>query len=210
MIKAVIFDFDGVIADSAAIGFEATNNILEIFEKPKATLKEFKEEFGADRAKFYRNRGVSEEQIEKEPGLFKKEFEVLKNEIKMFAGIDSVIGQLAKKYRLGIVSNNHWEFIVEFLKKFGIHSHFDSIIGYIHETRKPDTKQLFMCLEELGVKPEEACVIGDTIDEITMSRNAGVAKIIAVSYGYDPLHKLEGADVVIHNPEEILKALEAL
>ncbi len=210
MIKAIIFDFDGVIADSLNMGFQVTNNILETFGKPIATLKEFKEEFGADWVKFYRNRGVPEDLIEKEPELFKKEFEVLRNEIKMFAGIDSIISQLAKKYKLGIVSNNHWEFIVEFLKKFEIHGHFDSIIGYIPEARKPDTKQLLMCLEELDVKPEEACVIGDTIDEITMSRNAGVAKVIAVSYGYDPVHKLEGADVIVHNPEEILKTLEAL
>jgi len=39
MLKAIIFDFDGVIADSMNVGFMTTNNILKIFGKPPATIE---------------------------------------------------------------------------------------------------------------------------------------------------------------------------
>ena len=207
MIKAIIFDFDGVIADSLGVGFATTNKILEIFGMPLVSIEEFKEEFGADWRKFYRNRGTPEKMIDKEPELFKKEYEILKKEITIFDGINFVLDELVKKYKLGIVSNNHWEFIVEFLQKFGIHAHFDSIVGYMPGAAKPDIKPLMMCLDELNVKPGEVCLIGDTDDEITMARTANVAKVIAVSYGYHPLHKLKKADAVAHTPVEILDAI---
>ena len=207
MIKAIIFDFDGVIADSLEVGFIATNKILEAFGMPVLNIEEFKEEFGADWRKFYRNRDVPEEMIDKEPELFKKEYEILKKEINIFDGINIVLDELVKKYKLGIVSNNHWESIVDFLQKFEIHGHFKSIVGYIPDAIKPDIKPLMICLNELSVKPEEAYLIGDTDDEILMGRRANVAKIIAVSYGYHPIHKLQGADAVVHNPMEILDAI---
>ncbi|HLC77047.1 MAG TPA: HAD family hydrolase [archaeon] len=207
MLKAIIFDFDGVIADSMNVGFMTTNNILKIFGKPPATIDEFRQEMGADWKKFYKNRGVPEDMIEREPELFRKEIEVLKKDIEMFDGINIVIHELIKKYKLGIVSSNHWEHIVEFLQKFGVHGHFDSIIGHMDGALKPDVRPLMMCLDELNVKPEEACMIGDTIDDITMARRAGIAKIIAVSYGYDYLHKLKGADEIVHSPGEILGAI---
>lgn len=207
MIKAVIFDFDGVIADSIDVGFTATNNILGIFDKPSVTLEEFREEFGADWKRFYRAKGVSEEQIGQEPELFKQEYEPLRNSINIFDGINGVIHGLMKYYRLGIVSNNHWEFIVDFLQRFGIHNHFSSIVGYMDGYAKPDVKPLMMCLEELGVAPHEVCLIGDTVDEILLGRRAGVAKVIAVSYGYQPAHKLVGADAVVDTPVGIIETI---
>ncbi|MBI4170493.1 MAG: HAD family hydrolase [Candidatus Aenigmarchaeota archaeon] len=207
MIKAVVFDFDGVIVDSLNAGFFVTNKILEMFGKPGVVMEEFREEFGADWKKFYRDRDIPEELIEKEPVIFKREMDLLKKELTIFTGIDTVIHELMKNYRLGIVSNNHREFIIEFLKKFGIHDHFGSVVGYLPGAIKPDIKPLLICLKELGVRPEETCVIGDTNDEIVMARKANVAKVIAVSYGFHPLHKLEGADIIVHSPEEIIAAI---
>lgn len=207
MIKAIVFDFDGVIADSLDVGFNVTNKILETFGKQTVSREKFREEFSADWERFYRSKGMTEEMIKKEPKLFKREYDMVKNEIKIFEGINLVIDELTKKYKLGIVSNNYWESIVEFLQKFKIHGHFDSIVGYTPGALKPDVKPLMICLNELGVKPEEVYLIGDMEDEITMARRANVAKVIAVSYGYHPLHKLGSADVVVHTPAEILDAI---
>src|SRR3989339_1297787 len=124
MIEAVIFDFDGVIADSMNVGFSVTNSVLSNFGRPPVTFEEYREEFGADWRKFYRGRGLTEQMIDEEPEIFRKEWDMLREEIKAFDGINDAIHGL-KGYKLGIVSNNMWEFIVDFLQKFGIHDHFD-------------------------------------------------------------------------------------
>ena len=82
MIKAVIFDWDGVISDSVSAQYSVTNKILRHFSKKKVpTLEEFKKSFTLDWRKFYRGKGLSEEELNLEPELFLKEMNILREEI---------------------------------------------------------------------------------------------------------------------------------
>jgi HAD superfamily hydrolase (TIGR01549 family) len=210
MIKAVVFDYDGVIADSFSVQYKVTNKMLRHFDKDEVTLEEFKKLFTLDWREFYRIRGVGEELIKLEPELFKKEIDVLKEEIVVFDGIKDVVETLGKKYKLGIVSNNFEDFILSFLKRFEMHNIFSSIVGYMPYHVKPDPTQLILCMKNLKVEPHEVCLIGDMEEDIKMGRRAGVKKIIAVSYGYHHHSRLTGADMVAHSPAEILRLLDVV
>ena len=62
------------------------------------------------------------------------------------------------------------------------------------ETRsKPDPLMLLELLEELAVAPAHTLMVGDTLHDLNMATNAGVASI-AVDYGAHSRARLLGAE----------------
>jgi phosphoglycolate phosphatase len=75
--------------------------------------------------------------------------------------------------------------------------------GNSFATKKPDPLGARTLLEEAGVAPEEAMIIGDSDIDVLTGRNAGLWTC-GVSYGFAP-HTLESAppDVLVDSPAEL-------
>lgn len=75
--------------------------------------------------------------------------------------------------------------------------------GNSFPTKKPDPLGARTLLEEAGVEPEEAMIIGDSDIDVLTGRNAGLWTC-GVSYGFAP-HTLESAppDVLVDSPAEL-------
>ncbi len=83
--------------------------------------------------------------------------------------------------------------------------------GVFHATRcadetfsKPNPQMLFELMDELGARPEETLMIGDTEYDLEMARNAGV-RSLAVSYGVHSPGRL-----LLHGPLACLDSLAAI
>ncbi len=210
MIKSVVFDFDGVIADSFSIVYDVQKKTAEAFGKTPVFRNhdEFRELFTTDWRKFYTEiLGIHEKDLAKAGEIFREEITKLLHDIEIFEGMKEVISELHKKYKIGVVSSNLSDIVKIKLRQFDISELVDCVIGGESGKLKPDPEPLLKCIAALNAKPDETCFIGDTEDDIKTGRNAGVRKIIAVSYGYQHAHRLEGADVILHKPEEMLKEL---
>lgn len=74
---------------------------------------------------------------------------------------------------------------------------------------KPHPSMLFAAMEETGIAPERAVMIGDTTFDIDMGRAAGIATI-GVSWGYHPVDALRqaGAGQIVDRAGDIHAALE--
>jgi beta-phosphoglucomutase-like phosphatase (HAD superfamily) len=60
--------------------------------------------------------------------------------------------------------------------------HFDPVITAAHVSqRKPHPEGLLMCLNALGVRPEEAAYVGDSVQDIQAARSAGMTAIGVLS-----------------------------
>lgn len=75
--------------------------------------------------------------------------------------------------------------------------------GNSFPTKKPDPLGARTLLEEAGVKPEEAMIIGDSDIDVLTGRNADLWTC-GVTYGFAP-HSLESAppDVLVDSPREL-------
>ena len=75
--------------------------------------------------------------------------------------------------------------------------------GNSFPTKKPDPLGARTLLEEAGVAPEEAMIIGDSDVDVLTGRNAGLWTC-GVTYGFAP-HSLESAppDVLVDSPAEL-------
>ncbi len=210
MLKAVIFDFDGVIADSFKAVYEIQTKTARHFGKtPKyKNHEEYRELFSTDWRRFYTEvLGIHEKDLPEASEIFRKEVNKLLHDIEIFDGMKDVVEELHKKYKIGVVSSNLSDIVRIKLSQFSILKFVDCVIGGESGKLKPDPEPLLKCIAALNAKPEEACFIGDTEDDIKTGKNAGVKRIIAVSYGFQPMKKLKAADVILHSPEDILKEL---
>lgn len=83
---------------------------------------------------------------------------------KIYECAPEVLEKLQKKYKLGIIANQGLG-TENRLIKYGIRQYFDVIASSAEEgVAKPDLKIFEIALKKAGCVPEEACMIGDRLD----------------------------------------------
>jgi phosphoglycolate phosphatase len=88
----------------------------------------------------------------------------------------------------------------------GLRSFFSQVYGgNSFPSKKPDPEGALRLVSEVGVKPEQAVIVGDSHVDIRTGRNAGLWTV-AVTYGFAP-HTLEveQPDVTVDSPQELSK-----
>ena len=98
---------------------------------------------------------------------------------KLVDGSLGLLNALNKKIKIGIVSNNLVSQQEDKIKYFGLGKFIDTLV--VSETAgftKPDARIFKIALDNLGINPDEAVMIGDSWDEdIIGARNAGIKAI---------------------------------
>ncbi|MCD5363651.1 HAD family hydrolase [Chromobacterium aquaticum] len=91
-----------------------------------------------------------------------------------FPGADEMLGQLAKRHRLAVLSNNnalHWDKIE---REFGLLHHFERLFAsHLIGLRKPDAAVYQHVQRELGVSAERIAFFDDNIECVDAARRAG-------------------------------------
>ena len=121
----------------------------------------------------------------------------------LYPGIREGLDYLKRQgYRLGCVTNKASQFTLPLLRDLGIHDEFEIIVaGDSLPKKKPDPLPLLHAAEQLGVKPENAMMIGDSQSDVKAARAAGF-QIVCMSYGYN-----HGEDIRSYHPDAVIDAL---
>ncbi len=211
-IEAVIFDFDGVIADSKKTIFRIYEAMcremgLEFYN----SLSDFLKNVDGNYMHFYMKLGIRKSEFERANRVYKKHFLRLGDGIEMFRGVDVLLHTLkSRDFKIGICSNTH-EFIVNsLLKKFGVEKYVDAVVGGNDaEKLKPDPHIIVLAMKRMGVNPGHTAYVGDMEADMLAGKAANVRKLIAVTYGFHSKEMLErfDPDAVVDTPEEILGKL---
>lgn len=179
MIKAVIFDMDGVIAETEAAHIKAEKETMLRYGV-KVTSTELQRYTGTtakfmigDLIKRYKL-DVSFEKIfaQKNTALFK----ILRKKILPVKGVLNLIKQLQKRgLRLAVASSSHHKLINFILKKFKIFKAFGAIIsGEDVVKSKPNPTIFLKAAHKLGVDPQECLVIEDAALGVQAAKAAGM------------------------------------
>lgn len=207
MLKAIIFDYDGVIVDSFPNVFEVYKKICVRFgvSCPK-NIEDFRITYGYNFTECLNNLGIGENDFDEAFSIYGKE--IIKMKHGTFDDILGVIGALSKKYKLYLVSSSHSEEILPKIKQFGLTNIFEKI--YCGADQKiPKSKLLQILLTECNYSPNEVFSIGDRAIDYDSSRKAGLTdeNIILVNYGWGLDRSRIGNARVAENPKEILKLI---
>lgn len=101
---------------------------------------------------------------------------------------DGVVEGLAEMkaagFRLACVTNKLTRFTEPLLAASGLRAYFDAVVTSDSAgARKPDPAIFLDACRRLGVRPTEACVIGDSANDAEGARAAG-CRFLIVPYGY--------------------------
>ncbi len=212
MNKAVIFDLDGVIVDTAKYHYLAWKNVAKQlgFEFTKAQNEILK---GVSRVKSLEklvvlaNTSISDK--EKEALLISKNEEYLGYVNTMKS--DEILPQILNvldfldsnniKYALGSASKN----APLILKKIGLYDRFTAIVdGNDVSKAKPDPEVFLVGAKKLDMKPEQCIVIEDAVSGVEAANNANM-----LSIGIGEQSVLHHADIILKDTNKLtVKLLE--
>ncbi|MBO5936541.1 MAG: HAD-IA family hydrolase [Clostridia bacterium] len=122
-----------------------------------------------------------------------------------------VINNLKSKYKLAVVSDA-WPSLLDVFEENNMTLYFDSIvISSFLGTSKPNRKMYCTALEELGVKPEEAIFIDDSLKNCMGAIEVGINAVLLCrnkkSFLKEKFRGLGKEYKVINNLKQLLKML---
>lgn len=203
MIKAVIFDFDGTLADTRHIVYKAYERLVEKHGFKKFSPEELKAMKSLSVKERFKRSGVP---LFKLPQLVREAQAVYGEFIDLavpYKDIPELLQTLKKKgLRLYVISSNSVANINIFL---AAHSLELFVQVYSSSGLFGKHRTINRLIENLGIQKKEAVYVGDEVRDIIACKKASVP-IIAVTWGYDELHLLQESrpDFVVGSPSEIL------
>ncbi|HUI33439.1 MAG: HAD-IA family hydrolase [Dysgonamonadaceae bacterium] len=199
MNKQIIFDFDGTLVDT----FDVIKNIV---------INEYGE-YDID-FELFKHKGakglLKKANIPrwKLPGMILNVTSKLRKSenIKLFPGIVDLLYSLKSNYKIGIVSSNSKDIIIDTLKKDNIENLFE----FVYSESSLFGKHLVlkkMCKKH-NINPLDVIYVGDEDRDIIAAKKAGI-KNIAVTWGFNSKEKLsrENPDYLVDSPMQILEVL---
>lgn len=208
MIKAFIFDLDGVIVDTAKFHFVAWNQIANQFGF-EISVHQNEQLKGVSRVKsldlILEWGGIELNQKQKDDLLIQKnetylDYINLLNKADILPGIVDALTYLKSKniaIALGSASKN----ALPILKKLKIKSFFDTIVdGNIVEKAKPNPEVFLIAANKLHLLPEYCVVVEDAQAGIEAAKNA---KMISVGVGSKEI--LMNADYILEDTSKLSK-----
>jgi len=201
MIKAVIFDMDGVIVDSSHIHIEAEKQTMLKYGI-RISCKELQKYTGmtakfmfTDLIKKYKLNTTFEKIFnEKEKILFR----LLEEGTRPTKGVVELIKKLKEEnIKLGIASSAHKRLIRYVLEELKITHRFDSIVSSEDITHSKPNPEIFLkSANELSVSPTDCLVIEDAELGVEAAKNAGM-KCVGYRNPNSGNQDLSKADTVI-------------
>jgi phosphoglycolate phosphatase len=217
VVKAVLFDLDGTVADTAPDLARALNRLREERRLPPVPVGQLRAHASSG-ARGLLKAGLAIEREHPEFESLREAFLVhyengLCVDTRLFPGVAELLAELDHRgMPWGIVTNKAMRFTEPLMRLLLLESRAACIVGGDSTPRfKPHPDPLLVASGKLGVPPEACIYLGDDLRDIQAARAAGMGAI-AVRWGY--LGEGDGpdgwdADAVIGEPTELLKFLPA-
>lgn len=206
MIRGILFDFDGTLADTLPIALEAFRRAVKQHGGAVLRDEEIRSHFGPSEAGVMT---VLTPQAPKE-GLdtYHLHYEELHGGLRSpFAGLSELIDELRKRQiKLGVVTGKGEPSLRISLRLIGLEDAFDALeAGCEYGPCKP--AGIRRILAQWGISPREALYVGDSVHDVTSAREVGmpVASVAwAEPESYDAL-KAARPDYLFATVEEFSK-----
>lgn len=205
MHQVIIFDFDGVLADTLD---DMLCYAKQVCEQLGHACQPTQQDLDAlDHMSFDelgRQLGVPEEKIGEFTRRNLQLFSSSQRPPRIFDGMREVVARLAQTHKLGIVTGNTSEAVWNFLHLYGLAEHIQVVLDA--DAAGTRSEKISRAAASLGQAGGLVYVIGDAVSDVRAARQAG-ALSVAVTWGHQSRAKLEGAgpDYVVGSPKELLQ-----
>jgi len=211
-IKAVLFDFDGTLADTLPLTFHAFKSVFKKYDNRDVSTEEIISMFGP----------TEDEIILKNLTLKVSVTDAVKHYYQIYqdghaSQVDSTneIERMlkyikSKNIKIGVITGKSRKALDISTKSLDLSHFFDIIVtGDDVQKAKPDPEGIYIALKFLEVSQDEAVFIGDSIADIKAGKSAGVR-----TYGVNWLSTSQSThfevepDLVFKHIDEFLHILQ--
>ncbi len=200
MKKIWAFDFDGTIADTYDVFYEAFQQACLQSGITALSPEVFLDIFEGNMFEGLRTLGLPNEQ---EPSFMQRMKTFMtqsEKEISLFPGMGKTLNELARKHPVYVITSNESSIVQTILENNSITS-IKQVLGGDVETSK------VLKLKTLQAQHPEHTLyyVGDTCGDMTEAHHAG-ARAVAVSWGWHDLSRLQktNPDQIIQTPDDLL------
>ena len=205
----VIFDMDGVLADTGPIHFQSWVKMANEDAGVNFTKEFFEESFGQQSIPITRKLvGTNVEQalVEKWANLKEMYYrEMVKNKLEAIPGVIELIRDLKKEnIKMAVGSSGPLENVELLLTSLKIKHYFDVVITTEDvKNGKPDPDVFLIAANKLELKPENCLVIEDAPVGIEAAKRAGMKSIaLTTTHKKEELYQ---ADIIVEDLTNIHK-----
>lgn len=208
-LRAVLFDWDGTLVDTAEASFRCYVRMFERFGIA-FDREAYARTYSPNWYHTFECVGLPPAQWGEADSLWLSYFAEERTSL-LPTALPALDALRARGVRRGIVTSGGRDRVSRELVAHGVHEHFEHVVfGDETERRKPHPEPLHLCLTRLAVAPEHAVYIGDSPEDVQMARAAGVW-VVGVRGAYPNVAALEaaGANAIAADLEEAVRLLSA-
>jgi len=208
-LRGVIFDLDGTLADTRADLADSVNAMLRRLALPEREDRVVWGFIGEGAERLIR-RSLGPQHEERYPEaapIWREEYaRRLLDKTRVYDGIVEVLR--GPPDLRAVLTNKPGGFARQILQGLGIDGAFRAVLGGDEGPRKPSPDGLLSLCQRLGVRPDEALMVGDSSVDIATARAAGLP-VCAVLWGLGEAASLASADYISHTPRNLLTLLQS-
>lgn len=216
MIKAVLFDLDGTLANSLQDLADAVNYALKIYNYPTHETEAFKMFVGDGIPKMIERALPKSERnaetIEKLRQHFVEFYSVhYADNTASYEGIPELLENLIERNLIIAVVTNKAQDMADIVVQKLYGNTFKKVFGKREGyPAKPDPTLTLVAMKELGVTPEECVFLGDSGMDVLTAVNSG-ALPVGELWGFRGRDELlaNGAKYIINHPLDLLEIIDA-
>jgi HAD superfamily hydrolase (TIGR01509 family) len=175
-LRAVLFDWDGTLVDSAEASFRCYQRLFESFGIAFDRAR-FAQTYSPDWYATYRSVGLPESRWAEADARWLDHYAQASSTL--LPGAQEALGRLLQSgLRLGIVTSGDRARVSRETAAFGVEGFFDTVV-YAHDVPrpKPAPDALLLALSLISVPAAGALYVGDSPEDVIMARAAGVLSI---------------------------------
>ena len=210
--KAILFDLDGTLTDSAEGILNCVRPALEHFGLPvydRDTMIVF---VGPPLYATFPKFGVPADGVQTAIDIFRARYTTVgKYENKPFPGIVDMLTTLkAQGHKLYVATSKVEAQAVDILEHFDLAQYFDIIAGATVDKSRSTKEEVIAYLKEQAGDIEEAFMVGDTIFDIEGAVAHNIPGI-GVAWGYGKVEDMlaAGASAIAQSPEHLVELVNA-
>jgi phosphoglycolate phosphatase len=128
----------------------------------------------------------------------------------LYPGVEAALSALAERgWLLGVATGKSRRGALATLGSHGLLDRFVTVQTADDGSGKPAPDMVLNAMRETGVDRRRTVMIGDSIYDMAMARNADV-RALGVSWGYNGVQQLRGAgaELIVHGFDEVVVALD--
>jgi len=215
-LRAVLFDMDGTLLDTAPDMVSALNTLRAEEALPPMAYEAVRSAVSHGAARVV-STGFPDASAEKSSALQRRFLEIYRGSLsrgtRLFPGMGEVLDSLAdRRLKAGIVTNKAGWLTEPLLEDMGLRERFDCVVsGDTLAERKPHPLPLLHAAKLAGVEPGECIYVGDAERDVQAGHAAGMAALVA-NYGYlraDEDSSAWGGDGYLERALDLLSWLDA-